>query len=81
MLYLRIIREYSFFVEYNIIPVRKEAPSSFSKESRIAQYYRAIAINYKPFSTLARPPGAEKRIHPKNQKMLDEIRSKENSNQ
>ncbi|XP_033214521.1 cytochrome c oxidase subunit 4 isoform 1, mitochondrial-like [Belonocnema kinseyi] len=57
--------------------VRREAPKTFDREHRIAQYYRAVAINHNPFATNIRPPGAEKRVHPKNKEMLEEIMKKE----
>lgn len=53
-------------------------PKSFEKESRIAQYYRQVAINNQPFSGNYRPPGAELRVHPKNKKMLEEMEKAEN---
>lgn len=57
--------------------VYPDAPASFSKEARIAQYYRQVAINNQPFTGNYRPPGAELRVHPKNRKELKAIKAAE----
>ncbi|KAJ8681860.1 hypothetical protein QAD02_017652 [Eretmocerus hayati] len=45
-------------------------PHSLSKEARIAQYYRQVDLNMRPLDGIPRPPGAEKRVFPKNKEML-----------
>lgn len=41
--------------------VLSKSPESLSRESRIEQYYRQVAMNAQPISGLYRPPGAEYR--------------------
>ncbi|XP_012271489.1 cytochrome c oxidase subunit 4 isoform 1, mitochondrial-like [Orussus abietinus] len=52
--------------------VYEEGPKSFSRENRIEQYYRQVAINNQPFTGNYRPPGAEYRVHDARRKTEEE---------
>ncbi|XP_043478630.1 cytochrome c oxidase subunit 4 isoform 1, mitochondrial-like [Leptopilina heterotoma] len=67
------------FIFYQVY-IRMTAPISFSPEHRIAQYYRSVDLNKRriTYNKFFVPPGAVKREHPKNQKMLDELNAQLN---